>query len=37
MIKRALKGAVRSNPTVANVVRIGAVLIAVFVDAIHFI
>ena len=37
MVKRALKGAVQSNPAVANIVRIGAVLIAVFVDIIHFI
>lgn len=37
MVKRVLKGAVRSNPTIANVVRIGAVVIAVLVDTIHFI
>lgn len=37
MVKRAFKGAVRSNPTVANIVRIGAIIIAAFVDAIHFI
>ena len=37
MVKRALKGAVRSNPMIGNVVRIGAIIIAVFVDAIHFI
>lgn len=37
MVKRTMKSAVRSNPTVANIVRIGAVLIAVFVDAFHFI
>ena len=37
MVRRALKSAVRSNPTIANIIRIGAVLISAFVDAIHFI
>lgn len=37
MVKRALKDAVQSNPTIANVVRIGAAVVAVLVDTIHFI
>lgn len=37
MVKRALKGAVRSNPTVANVVRIGAIAVAAFVTVIFLI
>lgn len=37
MVDRALKNAVRSNITVANIIRIGAIIIAVFVDIIHFI
>lgn len=37
MVKRALKNAVRSNPVIANIVRIGAILVAVFVDVIFLI
>lgn len=37
MVRRAIKSAVSSNSTVADIVRISAVIIAAFVDAIHFI
>ncbi len=37
MVKRALKNTVRSSPTIANIIRIGAIIIAAFVNVIHFV
>ncbi len=37
MVRRALKDAVRSKPEIANIVRIGAIIIAVSVDILHLI
>ena len=37
MVRRALKSAVRSKPAIADIVRIGAIIIAVFVDILHLI